>query len=807
MSSDMNRRFTAPGRAAAPGIAAEQPAGKTGRNAAGDRLPLVDGIEKVTGRAKYTADLDATGALAGMIYRSPYAHAEILSIDISEAEKLPGVVKVITGDVCDMTYGVIPIAQNEYPLARDKVRYRGEPVAAVAAVDEETAKKALSLIRMEVNELPGYFGPDDARAPGTVDLHERKPGNIERDVHHEFGDVEAGFAAADLVMEETYDCAEVTHVHMEPHAALAEYDPQRDWLTLHSVTQVPYYVHLMLSRCLKMDTSRIRVVKPFIGGGFGARTETLNFEIVASLLAREVGGKVRMVLTREETFLTHRGRPRTRSRIKLGMTRDGKMTGCEAEVVQAGGAYGGYGLVTILYAGALLNAIYDIPAVRYDGYRVYTNLPACGAMRGHGTVNVRFAFESLVDKMAAELGLDPIEVRRRNLLEIPLDTINGLRVTSYGLPQCLDYVERASGWKQRRGKLGSVPGKPHLRKGLGMGASHYVSGAAKPVHWTGEPHAVINLKLDFDGGITILTGAADIGQGSSTILTQAVAEVVGVDYGRLRVVANDSAITPKDNGSYSSRVTYMVGNAAIAAAQELRRILVEAAARRLDAKPEDIEVDGETYRVAGGQDPGLPFKDVVAEALVDTGTITTKGTFTVPREFQGGKHRGGAVGSSMGFSYAATAVEVTVDEDTGRITVDDVWTAHDCGFAINPLSVEGQVQGAVWMGMGQAMSEETSYFNGLPYTANMLDYRVPTIVESPNIEVEIVESIDPNGPFGAKEASEGALSSFLPALAAAVEDAVGVRLTETPITPDRLLEAIAARRAEEARQARQKGAA
>ena len=765
----------------------------------GRRAPLIDGVEKVTGRAEYTADLKCAGALVGRIFRSPYSHAEILGVDVSKALALPGVVAVITGNDCDKPYGILPISQNEYPLARERVRYRGEPVAAVAAVDERAAEKALRLIRMEVRELPAYYEAAEARQAAAVDLHDDRQGNLEREIHHEFGDVDAGFSSADVVREETYDCNEVTHVHMEPHAALAGYDREHDRITLHSVTQVPFYVHLRVAQCLDMDESRIRVIKPFIGGGFGARTETLNFEIVACLLARAANGTVQMKLSREETFLTHRGRPRTRTRVKLGMTREGRLTACACEVEQTGGAYGGYGIVTILYAGALLNAIYDIPAVRYDGYRVYTNTPPCGAMRGHGTVNVRYAFECLLDAMAAELGLDPFQVRRMNLLDAPTRTINDLVVDSYGLPQCLDWIEAASGWNARKGNL-----PPN--RGLGIACSHYVSGAAKPVHWTGEPHAVVNLKLDFDGGITILTGAADIGQGSSTILAQIVGEVLGVDFDRLTVIANDSRITPKDNGSYSSRVTFMVGNAALQAAEQLQSILVEAAARKLDAKPEDIECLGEIYRVAGGQDSGIPFKDVVTEALVDTGTITVKGTFTVPRKYQGGKYRGAAVGPSMAYSYSATAVEVSVDEVTGRVTVDKVWVAHDCGFAINPLSVEGQVQGAVWMGLGQALSEETRYLNGLPLGPNILDYRVPTIVESPHIEVKIVETLDPGGPFGAKEASEGALSSLIPAVANAVHDAIGIRLTETPLTPDRVMNAVI-RQDREARRAGARGAA
>lgn len=760
---------------------------------AGQRIALIDGIEKVTGRARYTADLFAPDALVGRIYRSPYAHAEIIKVDISEALKLPGVVAIVTGDACDKPYGILPVAQNEFPMARDKVRYFGEPVAAVAAVDEATAAAALRLIRMEVRELPVYTDAASARAPDAVLLHDNKKGNIEREVHNEFGDTEAGFAAADLVREDSFQCAEVTHAHMEPHAAIATYDAERDQLTLQSVSQVPYYVHLTLASCLGLDTSRIRVIKPFVGGGFGARTETLNFEVVCALLARAAKGTVRMKLSREETFLTHRGRPESSMRMKIGMKRDGRITACHLEMMMRGGAYGGYGIVTILYAGALLNGLYDIPAVKYDGYRVYCNTPPCGAMRGHGTVNTRFGFEALLDSMAKELGLDPVEVRRRNLLVTPTDTINGLKIMSYGLGECIDKVEQASGWHERINHM--PPGR-----GLGIACAHFVSGSAKPVHWTGEPHATIILKLDFDAGITILTGASDIGQGSSTILAQAIVEVLGVDYSRVRVIANDSAITPKDNGSYSSRVTFMVGNAAIQAAENLKKILVEAAARRLKVSPEQVDCLGEAYAVFGQPERTVAFNDVVAEALIDTGTLTVKGTYTCPIEFQGGKQKGGAVGSTMGFSYAASVVEVSVDRDLGTVKVEKVWTAMDCGYAINPLSVEGQVQGAVWMGMGQALSEETCYGkDGKHAAASMLEYRVPTFVESPDIDVFIVESMDPNGPFGAKEASEGPLAGIPAAIAAAVQNATGTAINQLPLTPDRVLEALSGRKRAAAR--------
>jgi 4-hydroxybenzoyl-CoA reductase subunit alpha len=750
----------------------------------GGYVPLVDGPEKVSGRAKYTADLVTPEMLAGRIFRSPYSHAEIVEVDVSEAAALPGVKAIVTGADCDKGFGVLPIARTEHPLARERVRYCGEPIAAVAAVDDATAKEAISRIKLKVRELPAYHTASAAMAPGAVELHRHRPNNIERDVLFELGDVAAGFAAADLVREGTYNCAEVCQNQMEMHAAVADYDGERDRITVHASTQVPYYVHLMLSQILGMDMSRIRVVKPHVGGGFGCRTETLNVELIAALLARTARGCVRLVVNREETFITHRGRPETDIKLKIGMKKDGRITAVECECVQRGGAHSGYGVVTILYAGSMLYAIYDLHSVKYIGKRVLTNTPPCGAFRGHGTVDIRFAFESLLDEMAGLIGLDPFAARRINLLpSVPTFTDNDLMVNSYGLPECLDWVERQSAWKARRGKL-------PRGKGLGMACSHYISGASKPVNWTGEPHATIKLKLDFDGSIVLLTGAADIGQGSSTVLVQSVAEVLGLDLSRIRIVSGDSDVVPKDNGSYSSRVTFMVGNAAIDAANNLKAVLIAAAARKLDAKPGEIECLGELYR-AGAQDKGLTFNEVVTEALKDTGTITVTGNYsTIPESHGGKKYRGSAIGGTMGYSYSAQVVEVSVDEETGVVTVDKVWVAHDCGKALNRLSVEGQVQGSVWMGMGQAISEEAAYHGGLMLTANMLDYRVPTIEDSPPIEVGIVESNDPHGPFGAKEAGEGSLAAFLPALTNAIADATGLRFNDLPVTPDRVFAAL-----------------
>ncbi len=766
-------------------------------HAVGMRQPLIDGIDKVTGRARYTADLPALDALVGAQLTSPHPHAEILRIDASRARAMPGVRAVITGEDCDVPFGILPIARNEYPLARGKVLYWGEAVAAVAAEDEQTARAALDAIEVEYRTLPFYTSVAEARAPGAVLLHSDKPGNIEREVSSEFGDVDAGFAAADLVREQSFHYEELAHAQMEPDCALATWDSATGRLTLQSVSQVPYYVHLTLAECLKMDPAQIRVIKPFVGGGFGHRTETLPFEITAALLARAAGGAVKLQLTRAQTFTIHRARPETDIRIKLGMKRNGEITAVDAEVVQRGGASAGYGIITILYSGALLHALYRLPAARYRGFRVYTNTPPCGPMRGHGGVDIRHAFDTMLDIVGGELGLDPFAVRRANLIEPPYRTINDLQVNSYGLPECLDWVEKASGWRERKGKM------PRGR-GLGMGCSHFISGAAKPVHWTGEPHATVNLRLDFDGSITLLTGAADIGQGSSTLLAQIAAEVLGLPLLRLRVIAGDSALTPKDNGSYSSRVSLMVGNAARAAAEELRTLLLAAAARRLEARPEQVECLGESYRLTG-TDKVVSYADVVRAALETTGPITTRGTYTVPRELQGGKFRGAGVGPSPAYSYAAQVVEVAVDEDTGAIRVEKIWVAHDCGCAINPLSVEGQVQGAVWIAVGQALGEATEFRNGRPVRSNLLDYRVPTSAESPPIEVKIVEAHDPSGPFGAKEASEGAVGGFGPAIGSAVAEAVGIRVPGLPLSPDRVLEALHARRRDERLKATLKG--
>jgi 4-hydroxybenzoyl-CoA reductase subunit alpha len=832
----------------------------------GKPTAMVDAAQKTTGGGKYTDDLSVPGMLVGKILHSQYPHARIKRIDTGKAEKCEGVVAVVVGSDAPNPYGILPVGHDEYALALDKVRYVGDNVACVVAVSEAIAEKALQLIDVEYELLPAYFDPEESMKAQSDLIHDSKPGNVEKDYHHVFGDPAKGFAEADQVAEARFIANEVTHAAMEPHSTLAsfELDPhtgKRGRLTVWSSTQVPYYLQHKLSLVLEMPMSQIRVIKPLVGGGFGGKSEVIPLEIIAAVAARKAQAPVKITYTREEVFWAHRGRPRTIIDLKTGVKSDGRITAVKARVVQDGGAYCSYGVVTILYSGALLGALYDIPNIQYDGYRVLTNKPACGAMRGHGTVNVRFAFESQLDELAAKIGLDSAEIRQRNLLQAPCITVNGLRVQSYGLPECIEKTVARSGWKQRKGKL------PKGR-GLGIACSHYVSGAANSIIRSDMPHSTVNIKIDRDGGVVVYTGASEIGQGSDTMTAQIAAEVLGCSLPRVRVIAADTDLTPIDIGSYSSRVTFMAGNATLRAAADVKKLIATAAAQKMNCLPDDLifRHDAIVKKVDGGAAGGLPaqavfqhsesaqnprgpdgrgrpspqeqlspaahlssqgaeqasvsgrvegqilrgslqqkrkeegpkdrmtFEEAVVAAIDFHGALTGTGSYAPPPEARGGKHKGAGVGPSPAYSYSAQVAEVSVDEESGEVVVHKVWAAHDCGRALNPVSVEGQIIGSVWMGMGQALTEEMVWKDGMLMNPGLLEYRSPSSVESPEVEAIIVESIDPEGPFGAKECSEGSLAATIPAIANAIYDAVGVRLHESPFTPDRVLAALRAKK-------------
>jgi 4-hydroxybenzoyl-CoA reductase subunit alpha len=801
----------------------------------GKSIAMVDAAGKTTGAGKYADDFKLPGMLVGKILHSPYPHARIRGIDVSRALALDGVVAVVTGKDAPTPYGILPIGHDEHALATDKVRYVGDNVACVAAVSEAVAERALQLIDVDYQLLPAYFDPEESMRAERDLIHEHKAHNLEKEYRHTFGDPAAGFAAAEFIHEARYLANEVTHAAMEPHATLAafELDPHSgkpDHLTVWSSTQVPYYLQHKLSLVLGMPMAQIRVIKPLIGGGFGGKSEVIPLEIIAAIAARAAQTPVKITYTREEVFWAHRGRPRTIVDLKTGVQRDGRITAVQARVVQDGGAYCSYGPVTILYSGALLGALYDIPNVAYEGYRVLTNKPVCGAMRGHGTVNVRFAFESQLDEIAAVIGMDPMDLRRRNLLQPPCITVNGLRVLSYGLPECIEKVVKASGWRERKTGNGK---RETVKRGLGIACSHYVSGAANSIIRSDMPHSTVNLKVDRDGGVVVYTGAAEIGQGSDTMTAQIAAELLGCSLRRVKVIAADTDLTPVDLGSYSSRVTFMAGNATLRAAEQVRERIALAAAQKFGCQPGEVvlrndrvfkrdafgisrpalledekamdaqdqidsgRVEGQTLRGSIQQkrkdqrvSGAMSFEEAVVAAIEFHGALSGTGSYAPPAEARGGHFKGAGVGPSPAYSYSAQVADVSVDEETGEVTVHKIWAAHDCGRALNPVAVEGQIIGSVWMGLGQALQEELVWKDGLIMNPGLLEYRSPSSAESPRIETFIVESIDPEGPFGAKEAGEGSLAATIPAIANAICDAVGIRLREAPFTPERVLAAL-----------------
>jgi 4-hydroxybenzoyl-CoA reductase subunit alpha len=789
----------------------------------GKSVSFVDAAKKSTGSGRYTDDLSVPGMLVGRILHSPHAHACILRIDSSKAEALDGVVAVVTGNDCPTPYGILPIGHDETALATGKVRYIGDNVACLVAVDEETADRALELVQVDYEVLPAYFDPEQSMLPTGELIHSDKPNNIEKEYHHVFGDPDRAIASSEVVHEARYFANEVTHAAMEPHSTLASFeidaqtgDPGR--LTVWSSTQVPYYLQHKLSLVLGLPMSQVRVIKPLVGGGFGGKSEINPLEIIAAVAARKAKAPVKITYTREEVFWAHRGRPRTIVDLKIGATREGRITGVLCKVVQDGGAYCSYGPVTVLYSGALLHAIYDLQHVRFDGFRVLTNKPACGAMRGHGTVNVRFAFESALDEIAVKLRIDPSILRARNLLKTPTITVNGLRVQSYGLPQCLRKVVERSQWAFRKGKLGRG-------RGLGLACSHYVSGAANPIIRSDMPQSTVEIKVGRDGAIVVFSGAAEIGQGSDTMLAQVVAEALGCSLQRIKIVAGDTDLTPVDLGSYSSRVTMMTGSAALHAAESVRNQLAAVAATEFSCEPDEVlfrrdvlyrkgferaieaerahaaTVDAHTQSGSlqqifsgGTRKFSLTLDEAIECAIARYGALRGVGWYSPPPDARGALFKGSGVGPSPAYSYAAQVAEVSVDEDTGRITVHKIWAAHDCGRALNPVGVEGQIIGSVSMGLGQALQEEIVWKDGLAMNPGLLNYATPGAVESPEIEAIIIESNDPEGPFGAKEAGEGSLAATIPAISNAIFDAVGVRLHEAPFTPERVLAALRAQK-------------
>jgi len=752
----------------------------------GKSFPRVDAEEKVTGAAGYTVDIVLPGMLYGKILRSHLPHAAIKNVNVEKARRLKGVRAIVTGqDSTGKKYGLgtIPIFADRDPLARDRVRFIGDGVAAVAAVDEDVAEEALDLIEVEYEELPAVFDPQDAMSQGAPRIHDYAEGNINVKQQQGFGDVEKGLREADYIREDTFRTQPVQHAALEPHAAVASWAPG-DKLTLWASKQDLFFTHIGLSRTLGIPRSDIRIIKPHVGGGFGSKLEMFDLDFCAALLAKKSGRPVKICYTREEVFMASRVRHPSVIQFKTGMKKDGTISALDARIIMDTGAYAATGPVAAILALHMLVTIYSIPDIRVEVYSVYTNNPVAAAMRGHGAVQPIYAIEAQLDYIARDLEIDPQEIRIKNSRTKGDVTPFNTTLLTCGM---VESIEKACESLEHIRNEGSPP----MEYGLGIGCSCFISG----VNMTPNLPFEATIKVHTDGSITLLTGASDIGQGSNTVLAQIAAEGLGVGLEDIRVIATDTAITPIEAGSYSSRVTVMSGNAVNAAALEARRLLLEVAADMLEASMDDLEIREKRAFVKGSPDKAVTYDELVRYAYSRSRLpITGKGTF-YPKDMGVGRpwvpKEGGDLTPNYSFGTAVT--KVRVDSETGKIKVLNATHAHDCGFAINPMSVEGQIEGSGVGGQGFALCEELYYDKGNVLNPSFLNYCVPTSLDAPgpsDVRSIIVETIDPKGPYGAKEAGEGTMISPGPAIANAFFAATGLEIKELPITPDKVISAL-----------------
>ncbi len=767
------------------------------------RARRIDAPAKATGRALFVDDISKPGMLYGALLQSPIAHGRIVSIDTSKAENLAGVKCVVTAKEAGLTpYGVSPARYDETLFCHEKVRYVGDEIAAVAAVDLETAEKAVELIEVEYEALPAVFTIEDAMAEGAPQLHEQFPGNICAEVHQEFGDVEAAFKACDLIKTTRVQSKRQDGGFIETQGCIAEFD-QTGNLTLTSSTQVPHYVQRTVAMVLGLDVGKVRVIKPYVGAGFGIKASANPLELACCLLAMKTGKPVKMNYTREQVFMYGRARHAFTHKMRIGVKKDGTLMALEHEAYLDGGAYSSFGIATVYYSGSLLGGPYKLPNMKYDGYRIYNNKPACGAQRGHGAVIARAAFEQQLDMIAEELGIDPVKMRQKNMMETGDTTCNDLNMSSFGMAECLDAVATGSGWESKKGKL--PPGK-----GIGLACGFFVSGAGFPIYRSDTYHGTVMVKLTEDGGtVLVYTASAEIGQGSDTTFAMIVAEAIGVPLESVRLASGDTDMGV-DLGAYSSRQTLMTGHAAKEAGEDVRRQVIEVLADELNLPVEEIDIQNGFIVFNGDVDFSdlrtryikehrgwldnpdsrqLTFKEASRIAYLAKGTIV--GTGKYKPQFLGGKYKGAAVGTSPAYGCSAQVVEVDVDLETGQVTIEKVTDAHDCGKAINRTSVEGQMQGSVSMGIGEAMHEEVKFDDkGRVINDDLAEYKMVTALDMPPVDAIVVETNEPNGPFGAKEVGEGAIMPTIPAVLNAIYDATGVRIYELPLTPQRVYEAI-----------------
>jgi 4-hydroxybenzoyl-CoA reductase alpha subunit len=751
------------------------------RSVIGRRISNVEAWEKATGKAVYGIDLILPGMLHGKILRSPLPHAKILQIDTRRAEKLPGVRAVITAeDTPKIKYGAQ--IHDEYPLAVEKVRYIGDEVAAVAAVDEETALEAVELIRVEYEELPTVFSPREAIAPGAPEIHEGTA-NLASHIELERGSVEEGFREADYIFEEEFCTSNVHQAYLEPHVCVAKVDSAGN-ITLWGSLQAPARNRELLSRILNLPPGKIRVIQTTVGGGFGGKaTQVLSLYPICVFLAQKSGRPVRILNTWEEEFAASRSRMPAEIKIRLGIRKDGTFTAKDLQILANSGAYAGTGPAVITTTATRATSLYHFRNVKCRADLVYTNVTPIGSYRGYGNPQLHFALESIIDVAAEGMGMDPLEVRLKNALQTGETSVHGWVMNSCRLKECLKEAAQRSGWKEKRSR------RKDERKGIGMASMIHVSGNRAVYPFFDGSSAYV--RVNPHGGIDLISGEADIGQGSNTIFAQIVAEVLGVPLKDIRTIPLDTDHSPFGLGTFASRVTTLGGKAVLLAAEDAKQKLLKFASEKMETGPEDLECSAGRICVKGSSDQGMEMKEVARLAAQANGgaPILGIGTFVVPPNVvvpDGSKY--GNI--SVAYSFGAQVAEVQVDRKTGKVEILNFLSVHDSGTILNPLLGEGQVEGGVLQGIGYTLMEEIIRQQGKVINGNFTDYRIPTISDVPPITCAFIEVPDPFGPFGAKGLGEITQVATAPAIANAISDAVGVRLKELPFTPEKILRAL-----------------
>jgi CO/xanthine dehydrogenase Mo-binding subunit len=766
----------------------------------GKRVLRKDGPDKVTGRAIYTVDLHMRNMLVGRILRSPHPHARILNIDTSQARSLPGVKAVITSqDTLGIKHGFVETPRyppDQYPLAMDRVRYVGEEVAAVAATDPYAAEEALNLISVDYEPLPAVFDPIEAMQQGAPEIHPTHPkvkeplNNIGGKTETSWGDIDAGFAQSDYLREDRFESHLRTHGYLEPQATVASFEPDGK-LNIWTSSQGPFIKRAKLARTLGLPFSAVRVQKAYVGGAFGGKIDLFSHEFCAALLSMKAGRPVKIVATREEIFSAYRHGQPLIVEVKTGVKKDGTLVAQQFRIINNCGAYRGSGVVVIFLSWGFAMVPYRVPHFKYEGYAVYTNNPVRAPQRGHGAPQLRFAVESQLDIIAEELGIDPIEIRLKNARHSGEELPNRDNVHHCGLRDCIKVIGEHTRFREKRLQNQSCASpKGHLRRGIGIGVSTYFSGS---LVYPNSSSVVV--KMNDDGTLTLLTGSMDIGQGAETIHAQITAEELKVPVEDIQVIAADTETTPVDIGSWISGNAYVSGNATRLAATEVRKKLLDLAADELEANVEDLVLENKRVYVAGSPDRGITYQQLVSASIQKRrgDPIIGEGHWRTMRDEPLHPSLATTKGRwSENYAFDAQVAEVEVDVETGQGRLIRAVTAHDCGFPINPLLVEGQIDGQVSMALGHAFLEEVMMKDGRTLNPNWLDYRMPcihNIALSEHLDV-ITESYEVGKPFRTKEVGEGYVSAILAAIGNAIYNAVGVRLYSTPFTPEKILQGL-----------------